>query len=283
MNLFSKVLICILLMSSCSVQPQKKENIEKEDLKAKEWLQGTWIDDMTETPLFTAKGDTIYYNDESAVPVTFKIINDTLKTYGQKIANYHIKKQGESFIWIQSVMGDVLQLSKIDQSLDSHWAVQQSQEVTTEKVIQKDQIVHYNNRRFRGYVYINPTNIKVYQPEITEEGLEIENVYYDNIIHICVYEGKNSKNKLVEDGVVIRAKNVKADEATQKALGTANNLDIKAFNGKLYVFVKGLKGNGIGDGAWKEVKKVTAASVGGGKDGKENAKLMYDILLDYYS
>ena len=191
MNLFSKVLICILLMSSCSGQPQKKENIEKEDLKAKEWLQGTWIDDMTETPLFTAKGDTIYYNDESAVPVTFKIINDTLKTYGQKIANYHIKKQGESFIWIQSVMGDVLQLSKIDQSLDSHWAVQQPQEVTTEKVIQKDQVVHYNNRRFRGYVYINPTNIKVYQPEITEEGLEIENVYYDNIIHICVYEGKN--------------------------------------------------------------------------------------------
>ena len=159
MNLFSKVLICILLMSSCSGQPQKKENIEKEDLKAKEWLQGTWIDDMTETPLFTAKGDTIYYNDESAVPVTFKIINDTLKTYGQKIANYHIKKQGESFIWIQSVMGDILQLSKIDHSTDSHWTLQQTPEETTEKVIQKDQIVHYNNRRFRGYVYINPTNI----------------------------------------------------------------------------------------------------------------------------
>ena len=59
MNLFSKVLICILLMSSCSGQPQQKENIEEEDLMAKEWLQGTWIDDMTETPLFTAKGDTI--------------------------------------------------------------------------------------------------------------------------------------------------------------------------------------------------------------------------------
>ena len=94
MNLFSKVLICILLMSSCSGQPQKKEEMEKEDLIAKEWLQGTWIDDMTETPLFTAKGDTIYYIDEPATPVAFKIIKDTLKTYGQKTANYHIKKQG---------------------------------------------------------------------------------------------------------------------------------------------------------------------------------------------
>ena len=191
MKLFSKVLICISLMSSCSGQPQKKEEMEKEDLIAKEWLQGTWIDDMTETPLFTAKGDTIYYIDEPAVPVAFKIIEDTLKTYGRKVSNYHIKKQGKSFIWIQSFMGDILQLSKAENSQDSLWIPRQTPKEKTNNVISKDNVVHYNNQRFRGYVYINPTNIKVHQPEITEEGLEIENIYYDNIIHICVYEGKN--------------------------------------------------------------------------------------------
>lgn len=163
---------------------------EKEDLNAKEWLQGTWIDDMTETPLFTAKGDTIYYIDESASPVTFKIINDTLRTYGQSLASYHIKKQGESFIWIQSIMGDILQLSKSEYLKDSLLTLLQKPIEKPEKVIKKDQVVHYNNRRFHGYVYINPTNIKIRQPEITEEGFEIENVYYDNIVHICVYEGK---------------------------------------------------------------------------------------------
>jgi hypothetical protein len=178
-------------MSSCSGQPQKKEEMEKEDLIAKEWLQGTWIDDMTETPLFTAKGDTIYYIDEPAVPVAFKIIEDTLKTYGRKVSNYHIKKQGKSFIWIQSFMGDILQLSKAENSQDSLWIPRQTPKEKTNNVISKDNVVHYNNQRFRGYVYINPTNIKVHQPEITEEGLEIENIYYDNIIHICVYEGKN--------------------------------------------------------------------------------------------
>ena len=191
MKLFSKVLICISLMSSCSGQPQKKEEMEKEDLIAKEWLQGTWIDDMTETPLFTAKGDTIYYIDEPAAPVAFKIIEDTLKTYGRKVSNYHIKKQGKSFIWIQSFMGDILQLSKAENSQDSLWIPRQTPKEKTDNVISKDNVVHYNNQRFRGYVYINPTNIKVHQPEITEEGLEIENIYYDNIIHICVYEGKN--------------------------------------------------------------------------------------------
>ena len=70
--------------------------------------------------------------------------------------------------------------------------VQESNEPEpTKEVIEKDQVVHYNNKRYRGYVYINPTDIKVVKPEITEEGLEVENVYYDNIIHICVYEGKN--------------------------------------------------------------------------------------------
>ena len=191
MKLFSKVLIFISLMSSCSGQPQKKEEMEKEDLIAKEWLQGTWIDDMTETPLFTAKGDTIYYIDEPAAPVAFKIIEDTLKTYGRKVSNYHIKKQGKSFIWIQSFMGDILQLSKAENSQDSLWIPRQTPKEKTDNVISKDNVVHYNNQRFRGYVYINPTNIKVHQPEITEEGLEIENIYYDNIIHICVYEGKN--------------------------------------------------------------------------------------------
>ena len=191
MKLFSKVLICISLMSSCSGQPQKKEEMEKEDLIAKEWLQGTWIDDMTETPLFTAKGDTIYYIDEPAAPVAFKIIEDTLKTYGRKVSNYHIKKQGKSFIWIQSFMGDILQLSKAENSQDSLWIPRQTPKEKTDNVISKDNVVHYNNQRFRGYVYINPTNIKVHQLEITEEGLEIENIYYDNIIHICVYEGKN--------------------------------------------------------------------------------------------
>ena len=46
---------------------------------AKELLQGTWMDDMTETPLFKVKGDTIHYFDETIRPTAFKIIKDTLK------------------------------------------------------------------------------------------------------------------------------------------------------------------------------------------------------------
>ncbi len=190
-NQFCTLFACILF-ASCSEQPQKEEKVEKEDLSAKELLQGTWIDDMTETPLLQFKGDTLYYINESVQPVTFKIIKDSLKTFGQQTTSYQIKKIGEYNFWIQSSIGDILKLSKAENSIDALLTVQESNEPEpTKEVIEKDQVVHYNNKRYRGYVYINPTDIKVVKPEITEEGLEVENVYYDNIIHICVYEGKN--------------------------------------------------------------------------------------------
>lgn len=186
------LITCILLFTACTERTQKKEEVEKEDLKAKELLQGIWMDDMTETPLLQFKGDTLYYIDESASPVAFKIINDSLKTYGQQTSSYHIEKQGESIFWIQSTMGEILQLSKAEGSIDTFLPVQETKTSQyTQEVIEKDHIVHFNNTRYRGYVYINPTNIKIIHPEITEEGLEVDNVYYDNIIHICVYEGKN--------------------------------------------------------------------------------------------
>lgn len=48
----------------------------------------------------------------------------------------------------------------------------------------------YNGRRYRAYVYINPSKMKVYKTSYSEEGISVDNVYYDNIMHICVYEGK---------------------------------------------------------------------------------------------
>lgn len=194
MNKIYPIIVCITLLISCSIQSQMQEKEEQENLEAKSLLQGIWVDDMTETPLFQIKGDTIYYMDKSVTPVAFKIIGDSIKTYGIQTSSYQIKKQEEFIFWFQSAMGEILKLSKIDNSLDSILVMQVSQmpqEQQHRDVIQKDDVVYYNNVRYRGYVYINPTEIKVIQPGITEEGLETENIYYDNIIHICIYEGKN--------------------------------------------------------------------------------------------
>ena len=233
MNRFCILSTSILLLCSCSGQPQQNEKVEKEDLRAKELLQGTWIDDITETPLLQIKGDTIYYLEETTNPIAFKIIDDSLKTYGQQISSYHIKKQGPSIFWIQSAMGDILQLSKAETNIEALIPQAESnRQEPNRKVLQKDLIVHYNNIRYRGYVYINPTAIKVVQPEITEEGLEIENVYYDNIIHICVYEGKKklfSKDMKKED-----FKQLIPYEYFQRSI--LNDMDFLGVNAKGYQY-----------------------------------------------
>lgn len=43
------------------------------------------------------EGDTIYYADSQSAPITFKIIRDTLYTYGNDTTYYKIDKQGSIF------------------------------------------------------------------------------------------------------------------------------------------------------------------------------------------
>ena len=48
----------------------------------------------------------------------------------------------------------------------------------------------YKGTRYRGYVYVNPSTMKVVRSSYSEGGISVDNVYYDNVIHICVYEGR---------------------------------------------------------------------------------------------
>ena len=48
----------------------------------------------------------------------------------------------------------------------------------------------HGGERYHCYVYVNPSRLKVYKTSYTDEGIAVENVYYDNVIHICVYKGK---------------------------------------------------------------------------------------------
>ena len=86
---------------------------EKEDSNAKEMLQGIWLDDETESPLMRVEGDTIFYADSQSAPSAFKIIRDTLYTYGNDTTYYKIDKQAEHIFWFHSIT-DILKCSVKD-------------------------------------------------------------------------------------------------------------------------------------------------------------------------
>ena len=166
---------------------------EKEDLSAKGLLQGIWLDDETESPLMRVEGDTIYYADVQSTPIAFKIIRDTLYTYGNDTTYYKIDKQGEHIFWFHSITDNMIRLHKSEDPNDSLAFVGQEMIIPTyTEVTKRDSVVNYNGNRYRAYVYINPSKMRVVKTIYTEDGISMDNVYYDNVMHICVYEGKKS-------------------------------------------------------------------------------------------
>lgn len=135
---------------------------EKEDLSAKGLLQGIWLDDETESPLMRVEGDTIYYADVQSTPIAFKIIRDTLYTYGNDTTYYKIDKQAEHIFWFHSITDDVIKLHKSEDANDSIYFVRQELVIPAyTEVTKRDSVVTYNGTRYRAYVYINPSKMRV--------------------------------------------------------------------------------------------------------------------------
>ena len=155
-------------------------------------MQGIWIDDESDIPLLFIKGDAIYYANSQSTPVYFKIIKDTLYTFGNELARYQIDKQTEYSFSFHSLADNIVKLHKSEDPNDSLAFSGKPVEIipTYTEVTQKDSVVFYNGIRYRAYVYINPSKIKVIKTTYSEEGISMDNIYYDNIMHICIYEGR---------------------------------------------------------------------------------------------
>ncbi len=185
------LIVFVVSLASCS-NKQKGEVFVKEDLTAKQLLQGIWVNDETEMPLIRIEGDTVYYANSQSIPVPFKVIHDTIYIYSNEPVAYKIDRQTEYSFWFRSLADEVIKLHKSENEEDSLAFTSHEVEVisTTPEVIKKDSVVTYKNVRYRGYVYINPSKMKVFKTSYSENGINVDNVYYDNVIHICVYEGK---------------------------------------------------------------------------------------------
>ncbi|MBP6065137.1 DUF4738 domain-containing protein [Bacteroides sp.] len=193
MNKYIAVLLVILL-TACHSGKQQNSIQPDEDIHAKSSLQGIWIDSETDSPLMRIKGDTIYYSDPKNIPVYFKIIKDTLYTYGNELNRYQIDQQTEQVFWFHSYPDNIVKLYKSEEPNDSlAFSVKMLEEmpIYNEKT-EKDSVIIYNGTRYRAYVYINPSKIKVIKTSYSEEGIGMDNIYYDNVMHICVYEGRKS-------------------------------------------------------------------------------------------
>ena len=93
--------------------------------------------------------------------------------------------------WVKNTKRDIVLISKIRISEDIlAFENKEVEVIPITEVMKKDSVVMYKGIRYRGYVYINPSKMKVIRTSYSEDGISVDNVYYDNVIHICVYEGR---------------------------------------------------------------------------------------------
>lgn len=156
-------------------------------------LQGLWIDEESDDFVFMFKKDSVYFSDKTIAPAHFTVEGDTLRIYASTTANYFIKDLDGSHFSLINMNGDEINLIK---SKDKY-AMQDFMEAESEetdiinqgKLIKRDSVVTAGDARYHIYTQINPTSYKVIRRQINENGISVDNVFYDNIIHIAIYDG----------------------------------------------------------------------------------------------
>ena len=172
-----------------SVDDTGTSPVMENDTIAVAMMQGVWLDDLSGVQKLMVRGDSIYFPNRIDYPLFFKVISDTLFVHGGELAKYPIESMSETDMSFYTASGDLMSLRKSETDSLLYGMLEQAEEPKHE-VLEKDSIIFNQGVRYRGYVYINETDIKVTSPYISEDGIYMDNVFFDNVIHICVYKGK---------------------------------------------------------------------------------------------
>ena len=190
-----KHLLIVLLLGSLVVLAGCGSKVEKhlvfqEDVAAKKMLQGIWLNDDEDDVAFRVEGDTIYYPDSTSQPTYFYIQSDTLVMRGSNEVKYPIVKQTSHLFIFRNQNGDVVKLVKTsDKSYMKQFVHERLVALNQNTLIKRDTVVVFGKERYHLYVQVNPTTYKVFKSSYNDDGVEVDNVYYDNIINVNVFHG----------------------------------------------------------------------------------------------
>ena len=144
--------------------------------------------DETEELAVHVDGDTIFYSDSTSMPAYFRIVRDSLVLASG--ASYSIDRLTEHLFWFRNQNGDLVKYRRsTNPEEDSIWVHDTPRIMTYTHQVKTDSVVNFGGDRYHWYIAINPTKYKVIKRSYSADGVEVDNVYYDNIMHISVYKG----------------------------------------------------------------------------------------------
>lgn len=162
------------------------------DVDAMRRMEGIWVDGETEAVLLKIVGDSIFYPDSTAMPARFIIFDDTLLIYGANDMRYPIRRLGDYVFDYVNLQGETVHLQRSADADDSLlFTHRRYAPILLGQVVKRDTVVFApSGARYHLYIDVNPTRRRVFASSYTGDGMAVQQVYYDNIIHISVYEGR---------------------------------------------------------------------------------------------
>lgn len=183
------IIILSLLLAGCGRKTNTVSTIS-EDTKAKAMFAGVWVDAEEGNVVFKVKGDSIFYPDSASRAVRFAIYPDTLVMYGSMVSKYRIISQGKHIFEFKTSNGDIIKIVKSNDPYNDNLFDNAPKVAFNQRtLIKRDTVVTYADKKYHCYVQVNPTTYKVFHTSYNDEGLEVDHIYYDNIIHVSIYQG----------------------------------------------------------------------------------------------
>lgn len=180
------------MASIVACKSETKQTQQNENKEAKGLLQGVWVNGDDGSATMMVKGDTIFYADSTSAPVYFAIIDDSLLLRGSKEVKYAIIKQTENIFQFKNTAGDVIKLKRSfdDEYNSSDFNTSSTPiEINQGQLIKRDSVVTGAGHSYHIYTQVNPTTYKVTRSTYNQDGVSVDNVYYDNIVHIGIFNG----------------------------------------------------------------------------------------------
>lgn len=189
MRLFYILVLGVLLMAACGKEGETVAE-RSENAEAKRLMQGIWISDDDGQPSFRVTGDSIFFPGETGAPLRFAVIDDTLFMYGSNTMKYPVVRQTENVFEFKNQTGETVRLTRsTDADADMFFFEEKPIVINQRQTIKRDTVIMVSNERYHFYTQVNPTTYKVYKSAYNDEGVEIDDVFYDNSIYLSVYKG----------------------------------------------------------------------------------------------
>ena len=195
---FASVAITFIL-ASCGINRSSSDDENSDgiqsfaiDSSAMKQLVGVWVDEDTGAVVLRICDDSIFYADSLVMPARFYICSDTLVVMGSEEMHYPIEQISDEVFYYMTLTGEGIHLVRSHDDNDSLAFSTSSPEAIEMDVVELERdTVMYSpaGKRYHLYVKVNPSQNKVYSTSYNEEGMAVSTAYYDNIVHIAVFDG----------------------------------------------------------------------------------------------